>query len=291
MARPLAARLRSTGLVVGGVALGVAVAVGLPKLTGDDPDPLAASRSADVDPRTLLDPTRLENVDGGRTRADSPRAAVEAFLTAEQEGDDERSFALLADEVRLEYGSAAEWAADPDAVPPVTGFEVTQAPGDARDRAVVETTMRYRSSLNAVAGLVPARAQTSWAVVEEEGGWAVDLFETVEIPVLPPEGDAAEAVRRWAQAQQDCPATPPSVVGQTSLARSLCGADGDVATGAPTPLSGLDAGALQTAFGGDATTWARVVDVSSPVALRAVVAPVDDVWTVAAVLPPSGQGR
>lgn len=290
MARPLAARLRSTGLVVGGVALGVAVAVGVPELMADDAPALNASRSADVDPKTLLDPTRLENVDGDRLRADSPREAVEAFLSAEQEGDDERSFALLADEVRLEYGSAAAWAADPDAVSPLRGFEVTAAEdGDAQ--ATVQTETRYVSSLDPVAGLVPARARTSWAVVREDGGWAVDLFETVEEPLLPPEDGADDAVRRWAQELQTCPDPPPSPVGQASLARSLCGAAGPVqAATSVAPLSPLDAGALQSAFG-DVTSWARVVDVASPVALRAVVAPVDDAWTVVAVLAPAGQAR
>ena len=45
---------------------------------------------------------------------------------------------------------------------------------------------------------------------------------------------------------------------------------------------------LQTSFGADVVSWARVVPVESGSPLRAVVAPIDDRWTVVGVLAPTG---
>jgi hypothetical protein len=63
-----------------------------------------------------------------------------------------------------------------------------------------------------------------------------------------------------------------------------------VRAGAVAPLAQVDAAPLQTSFGADVVSWARTVTVEGPVPLRAVVAPVDDTWTVVGVLPPSGTG-
>jgi hypothetical protein len=195
--------------------------------------------------------------------------------------------------VRVDYGSSAAWAADhPDALPPVEGFEVLDESG-ANGQAVVTTLTRYRSSLDPVAGLVPARAQTSWATVEEEGGWAVDLSATTQETLLPPDDAAAPAVQAWAQDRQRC--TPPSpdapgVRGRVDLAEQLCGAEGALRAGSPTPLEQVDARDLLTSYGSDVLTWARTVPLDGPVPLRAVVAPLDDTWTVISVLTPAGGG-
>lgn len=282
-------RLRGPALVVGGVVLGLALALGVSSLDGDDPAEQALSRSAEVDPATLLDASDLADVDGGRTRTDQAREAVAQFLQAEKDGEAERSFALLADPLRLEYGSDRAWAADPDGVPDLLGFDVEESPADDGGRAVVVTTTRYRSSLDSVAGLVPARARTEWAVVREEGGWAVDLDATSQVPLLPPDDAATAAARTWAAAMQRCEQPAVDVRGTPALARSLCG--GAVGTGTAVELPALDAGALQSAFGGDVRAWARAVDVGQPVQLRAVLAPLDDAWQVVAVLAPPGQSR
>lgn len=285
-------RLRSAGLLVAGVALGVGIAVGGTALTGDDGPATAGSRSADIDPKTLLDPARLAEVEGERVRAQTAREAVEAFLGAEQAGDSDASFALLADRIRLDYGSTAAWSADPDAVPQVVGFEVEQAAADEGGERSVTTLTRYRSSLDAVAGLVPARARTAWAVVQEEGGWAVDLEATTQVPLLPPDADAVSATRDWVDSARACEEGERSLRGSSRLAGALCGAAGPVETAASAvPLDSLSAGSLQNSLGGEVGSWARQVDVQSPVALRAVLAPIDDRWVVVAVLDPPGTGR
>lgn len=283
-------RLRGVALLVGGVALGVGIAVGVPALTGGDDEPAAAS-SGEVDLDTLMDPERRAEVDAPRARTETAAAAVEQFLEAEQDGDAEASFALLSDPVRESYGSLAAWEADPDAVPPVLGFELEDAPADSGGPRTVVTETRYRSSLDSVAGLVPARATTSWAVVRDEDGWAVDLDATTEVPLLPPDAGAVEATRTWVAAAQACDPGPRALVGPSSLVGSLCQAQGPPQTAdAAAPLTPLEVGELQNALGGDVADWGRAVEVASPVALRAVLAPLDDAWTVVAVLAPPGAG-
>lgn len=283
-------RLRTAALVLGGVALGVGIAVGASTLTQDEPAAQTFGRTAAPEGSApLLDPARLAEVEGERTRADSPAAAVEAFLAAEAAGDHEESFGYLADAVRVEYGSPEAWAADhPDALPPVTGFNVEAA---AEESSTVTTLTRYRSSLDAVTGLVPARARTSWATVEEEGGWAVDVSATTQEVLLPPDADAVPAVQEWAEQLQSCQ-VPDEELRQlrarVDLARELCGTSGETRAVEVTPLSQFDAPPLQTSFGADVVSWARVVTVDGVVPLRAVVAPIDDRWTVIGVLAPSG---
>jgi hypothetical protein len=286
-------RLRSAALLVGGIAVGLAVAVGAGQVFGGSSEPTSFGRSASVDSTSLLDPDRVAEVEGPRTRADSPREAVEELLAAEQERDYEASFALLADTVRVDYGSAAAWAADhPDALPPVTGFEVLSEQGGG-GQATVVTLTRYRSSLDPVTGLVPGRAETSWTAVEEDGGWAVDVSATTQQMLLPPDDAAVPAVQAWVQERQRCTPPPPdapALRGRTELPAQLCGTSGARATTVG-PLGQLDAGLLQNSYGADAVGWARTVAVDGPVPLRAVVAPIADSWVVVGLLAPAGQGR
>ena len=289
----LPARVRSAGLVVGGIAVGIAVAVGATALTSRDagsPD-LGRTASSPGDP-ALLDRDRALRAVGPRSRAATPQEAVEQFLTAERDGDHETSYGYLADPVRAEYGSAAAWAADhPEALAPVLDFDLEGEPTGGDGRAEVLTLTRYRSSLDAVAGLVPARARTSWVVVQEEGGWAVDASATTQSVLFPPDGAAVQAVQAWADEAQRCaPDVTRGLRGRSELAQQLCGAAGTPEAVGVMPLAQIDAPPLQSSYGADVVDWARTVQVDGPVPLRAVVAPLDDTWRVVGVLP-SGAGR
>ena len=286
MAHP---RLRTLGLLLGGIAVGVGVSVGASTLSSEDQRPTSFGRPAGAEgDRPLLDRDAALTATGPRTRAESPQAAVEAFLAAERDQDYTTSYAYLADPVRAEYGSPASWAADhPDALPPVLGFEVTGETTGGGGRAEVPTLTRYRSSLDAVTGLVAARARTTWVVVEEDGGWAVDAEATTQEPVLPPDADAVGAVQAWAaQAQRCAPEATRGLRGSDELALQLCGASGTVTATGVRALDQIDAPPLQTSYGADVVSWARTVAVDGPVPLRAVVAPLDDAWRVVGVLPP-----
>ena len=281
---------RTVALLVGGVAVGVAIAAGVSALTGAEAPQTSFGRTATGDSTTLLNADALAEVEGERRRADSPRKAVEQFLEAEQDTDYETSFAYLADAVRLEYGSPQAWLADhPDALAPVTGFSPDGEVVGGDGRAEVPTVTTYRSSLDPISGLVPARARTRWVAVQEEGGWAVDVLATTQEPVLPPDEAAVSAVEAWAAEQQRC-GRPEQYTGglrgREDLARALCGSSGRVTAADVSALSQLDAPPLQNGFGAEVVSWARTVSVGGPVPLRAVVAPVDDRWVVVGVLAP-----
>lgn len=286
---------RSLILVVGGVAVGVAVALGATSLTGSAADaPTTLGRPATGDSTTLLDPARVAEVVGPRERADSPQAAVEQFLAAEQAGDTDTSFAYLADPVRVEYGSAAAWTADhPDALPQVTGFEFDGEPSGGEGEVEVPTLTDYESSLDSVVGFVPAQARSNWLAVEEAGGWAVDVLATRQQPVLPPDDEAVGAVQAWAEEQQRC-GSPDQYAGglrgRDDLAEELCGASGSVQASMVGSLQQIDAPPFQNSFGAEVVAWARTVEVDGPVPLRAVVAPVDGRWLVIGAIAPAGQG-
>lgn len=283
--------LRSLVLLVGGVGVGVAIAVGVGSLSGSEEPQTTFGRAATGDSSSLLDADALAEVEGERRRAASPQEAVERFLAAEQEADHETSFAYLADAVRLDYGSAAAWEADhPDALAPVTGFELDGPVTGGDGQAEVPTLTRYRSSLDPIGGLVPAQARTRWVAVEEEGGWAVDVLSTSQEPVLPPEDSAVAAVQAWAQGQQQCSGPEQYAAGlrgREDLARALCGSSGAVTATSVAPLAQVDAPPLQNSFGAEVVSWARTVAVEGPVPLRAVVAPVDDRWLVVGLLAPA----
>lgn len=290
----LPARLRSAGLVMGGIAVGVAVAVGASSLAARDTGPTSLGRSAPAEgDAPLFNRDAALQADGPRTRTETPQQAVEQFLAAEQERDHDVSFGYLADPVRVEYGSPAAWAADhPEALAPVLGFELDGEPTGGGGRAEVTTLTRYRSSLDAVAGLVPARARTSWVAVEEEGGWAVDASATTQEVLFPPEDSARQAVQTWADAAQRCePAATSGLRGRSELAEQLCGSTGASTAVTVKPLAQLDAPPLQNSYGAEVVSWARTVQVDGPVPLRAVVAPLEDSWRVVGVLAPGAGSR
>ncbi|HVM00734.1 MAG TPA: hypothetical protein VM324_15705 [Egibacteraceae bacterium] len=219
--------------------------------------------------------------------ADTPEAAVRAFLDAEVAGDYAASYLLLAAGDRGEYRTAAGWVAlHADVLPPVTGYEVEQATvGDGR--AAVVALVGFEPSLDHVIGLVPGRARATWSVVAEDGGWAVALQESTFEPLHPPDGEAGEAVREWALSRQECRSggEHSSVLGQPALARELCGSDGAVEVGPVEPFrEGFDTNGILAAYGEPVLEWARVVPVIAPIELRVVVAPVGRQWRVIGVL-------
>lgn len=282
--------LVGTGLAVAGVALGAGLAVGAGQVLGDEAtDPVPSTtrplavgqQDPDVVPRDL----------GPAVRAATPAEAVEQFLAAEAAGDTDGSFALLSDADRRTFGSAGAWqAGHPDVVPPVEGTTTTSAPTPTGDSATAQvvTTTDFTSSLDAVAGLVPARATVTWSVRREGAGWAVDLEGTTQQPLLPRAEDAAPAAAAWAQAAQECEPEreqyASSLRGRPALAQELCGAAGAISTGAAEPLAPEDATPFTNVYGGDAAGWARAVPVSGPTDLRVVLAPVEDRWQVVGLL-------
>lgn len=270
--------------VVGGLALGIGLTLALTK-DGDQ-------ASGPVDPVPVTPPAAAQdNGTGPGTSVATPRAAVEGFLEAEIEGDLAASFGFLSTEARSGFGSPAGWvAAHPDILPPVTGYEIREAdePSGEVDRAQVVTEVRFVPGLDEVRGLVTERATVTWATVAEDGSWSIDLASTTVEPIYLPDESASAAVVAWAEAHQACEPAPTwggSLRGSPALAERLCGQEGRVEVQPPSPLTSVDSGPFLAAFGPRVGDWARVVAVTAPVELRAVVAPIGQEWLVIGVLP------
>ncbi len=226
-------------------------------------------------------------------RPTTPRGAVEAFLVTQVTGDSAASYRLLSDADRSSL-SESDWDLAQIEIPRHVDFEVT-AEQELVDQTgfQVAVSARYQSSLDEVSGLIPARASEVWTVVPGGPGgaeWRIDLGRSTSTPVLPPDADAATMVTAWARTRQDCavPDEYAGLLGFPTLADRLCDAEGDVRTAGTEGLDVLDdPNPYLNAFGSEAARWGRVVELTGPVELQVVVAPVDDRWLVIGIAPPA----
>ncbi len=236
--------------------------------------------------QATLPPTGQGKVPAAGKAAPDPLAAVEGFLTAEAAGDFARSWDLLAAEDRARFMSPAGWVAAHEQIPPVTGFQAGALAADGS----VPVLLQLKAGLDGVLGLVPARAESTWHTTAEDGGWRVAFTASELRPVLLDERGAAPAALAWATARQQCDTTPVeqhgALVGVPGLARRLCDTVGSpAASEGLTRLASADATRFVSAFGPDVVDWARVVQLETPLALRAVLAPIGDRWLVIGALP------
>lgn len=278
-------RRRDVVIVVVALLVGMGAVAGFGALNGSDdaPSPVIGADAGPVDAAPVA--AADTDVAAGDPAA-SPQAAVEAFLDAEVAGDFATSYSLLSDAQRAEYGSPAAWTNAHADFFPITGYRIV----DATDGSVT-AEVQYRSSLDEVVGLVPARGVVDWAVVEEAGGWSVDFDASVVEAAYPDDADAAEAVDEWARTHQRCE-EPEQYEGALvatadllAVADSLCDSSGRITTGPARTLDESDASPFVSAFGSEAVAWSRAVDLSGAVDLTVVVAPVDDRWVVVGLLP------
>ncbi len=283
-AGPRSSRRRDVLIVVVAVLVGMGSVAGFDALTGPDEPSPSATIDADLGPATAPVPDREANTTPG-TPASSPRAAVEDFLTAEAAGDFDASYALLSEAQRAAYTSSAAWTNAHADFFPVVGFRILEATDGA-----VTAEVDYRSSLDEVVGLVPAHAVVAWAVVEAGGGWAIYFDASTVQPRYPDDDTAPDAVLEWARTHQRCEEPVQyegALVASADLLRvvdSLCESSGRPTAGSARTLDEFDASPFVSAFGTDALVWARAVDLSGPVELTVVVAPVDDRWIVVGLL-------
>lgn len=271
--------------VVAGLLAGVALTVGIPRLFSSDD---ATSNDVDLAATEATDLTLDGEVAPG-ANARSPRDAVEGFLTAEAAAQYEESYAFLSAGDRQALHSPAGWvSAHAEVLAPVRDFEIGEVDEGASEGTSVRSRVSFRPSLDFVAGLVPGQADVTWVVVQDEGGaWGVDIESTVLEPIYPSDAAAPDAVRAWARSRQDCQTDGQragALVGSLAQAEGLCGADGTVEVGPVEMLPEFESGPFVTAFGPETGSWARVVPVTAPVSLRAVVAPIGDEWVVVGML-------
>lgn len=273
------------------VALAFTLGVGATALLNREDEPDEPEATLDdvslADANESIDAVNPEVSVRGES-AGSAEAAVRGFLDAEQAGEFERSFDYLSDTNRSAFGSPAGYlAAHADLVPPVTGYTVEQVTGDT---VVVE--VRYVPSLDTIVGLVPERARNTYVVSPGPDGFGVDLEASTSEPAYPSDDPAPAAARTWAESRQECESDGEwegGLLGAPAIADPLCGAEGDVEIGAVEPLGPNEGVPLTSAFGDEVGLWSRVIPVTAPVELRAVVAPIGQEWVVIGVLP-SGEG-
>jgi hypothetical protein len=292
-------RLRDAVVVLFAVAVGFGIAL-VPRLLTDSGgediasptkanprvqlSTLADARVAKPLPPATADPASVEPP---AAPASTPVAALTGFLDAEVAGDFAASYGTLSARDRLRAGSRSDWTTLHAQLPTIRGFtlgETRSAPG----RAEIAAEVALQPGLDAVVGLVPARAQAMWIAVPEDGGWRVDFDNSTLVPEYPPDAAAVDAASSWVSARAQCRRAPQyrdGLLGATALASDLCGARGPVRVGTAAPLrAGTGVEPFVAAFGPDVFTWARAVPVESPAPMSVVLAPIGDRWVVIGVL-------
>lgn len=276
--------------LVCGLALGLLIAIGGTQFLGRDGDGAAAelgrSVTGEINSSDLLPDDLPVPPGAGATSAEE---AVTAFLDAEVARDFETSFGYLDDVTRATYGSPAGWvSAHADLLPPIVEYSIEGQETAADGREILSTQVALVPSLDPVVGLTPAEAIVRWSVTEGEGGWGISLDSSPFEPQYPSDEGAAPAAREWAEDRQRCeqPANEhDGLVGSPALARQLCNAEATPTFDGPSPLDEMTGQPVFTAFGPEAFLAARVVRVSGPADLAAVLVPIGDTWTVIAILP------
>jgi hypothetical protein len=213
-------------------------------------------------------------------------ATVTKFVTALVEQKPNEAFAFLSTSDQQRYGSADRFAAELAGQPAWLAATV--------DAFGVATVTR-EPVLDPVFGLVPETARVTMAVATEptstpgastsKVSWSRRTETSIEGA---PESGIAEEVRNWVGARQRCENTPSQetvngLVGVVGLATALCETTGDAVLGDTVDLLATnDPAPVLDAYGNDAARWARVVPLTSPVAMNVVVAPLGGTWKVIA---------
>jgi hypothetical protein len=251
---------------------------------------LVACSSPTSPPSTVPSSTTSTTEATGTYRPNNPDpvSAVEAFLTAEIDGDFGGSFKLLAEADQAAAGDPAAWVAEHYLViPTIRGFQLTADSAEGT-KVEVRADLILEAGLDQVVGLTPAEADSNWVVVEEAGEWRISFTQSGIEPRYLDDAAAPAAVERWAVQRQKCESVTEwdaSLLGYPSLAEALCGSEGTVAAGTPGLLAdAAESAPFLAAFGPDVGRWARVVPVDGAHPFRAVTAPIGNEWVVIGVL-------
>jgi hypothetical protein len=214
--------------------------------------------------------------------AATPTEAVQSFVRAEIDGRYADSLAILVDEERARLGPAELWEASHAQLPAYLDLTV-----DATDGARVSTTVTLEPNLDEVTGLTPARQRIVWTTQQEGAGWRVSTNGTEVQPIYPDQSGAATAALAWVQARQSCQRGEQyqgNLLGQPDVADALCGTTaGATVTTTNTLATYSNPTTVISAFGPEASEWARVVRVTGPASIDVVTAPLGDHWVVVGV--------
>lgn len=255
-------------------------------------DPVTSGSGSGGDALTIEPGAGSDVVPVDPADASDPTTAVSSFLAAEIARDFPTSFSFLSVDVQSRLTGAPErWRVEHAQLPAYTGFEIleeTERDGDPAVRVVLSLDSR----LDTVIGLIPARAEAFFVVVESAGTFRVDFDNSFVRPLYPDDGPARDVALAWAervQAGEDVGDLQGvnSLYGRAALRNDLAGSTGALDAGEPVALP-PDGGSsdLLSAFGSDIAGWGRVVAIDGPVDINVVLAPVNDEWVVIGLLAP-----
>jgi hypothetical protein len=215
---------------------------------------------------------------GEATAAATPRAAVEAYLTAEVAGDYDTSFGLLARSDRDRIVTPEAWRATKSRTPRITGFTVESS---TTAEGTVVTDVALEPNVDPILGVVPGSARITWTPVAEDGGWRVPIEGSSFEARYPDDGGAAPSALAWVGERQACTPSADRLVFEPELPQALCGVSGSFRAERTSPLAELaNPAPVLASYGPDAATWARVVRLTGPTTIDVVTAPLGDSWVV-----------
>ncbi len=225
------------------------------------------------------------------TAASTPADAVNRFVRAELDGDDELSYDLLAEADRTSVRTRVAWKAMHSSLPELVGFVAADkqaAPSDGE--AKITGDAEFTPRLDEIGGLVTRRAAVTWTAVAEDGGWRVSYQRTSIKPVYLDDKGATQSATEWIAARQACVDPDPSleyaggIVGSVGIAAALCKTTA-AKPDAPKRLADRpDPAPVLAAFGPEADTWARIIRVTGRRTFNIVLAPLADRWIVIGLL-------
>ncbi len=224
----------------------------------------------------------------------SARGAVEAFLSADRDGDADTGYRLLAAADQADVGSRQAWAASrSDRARTSSAQVLSETPGaDGVNGVDVVVAVTRQPSLDPFNGFVSAKATQTWRAVREHGGWRVHATPVAEQPVLPPLSAASTPAMAWVKALESCDLNGAArlqaglqLYGSFDLVGAPCQEHGVWTAGAPVGVdSAADVQPLLESYGPDVPSWARLVPVQGPHTRFFVeLAPVGDDWRVIGV--------
>lgn len=222
----------------------------------------------------------------------SPRDAVRRFLEAEVARRHDVSFALLDTKSRSSRGPLAAWQNDrPNRLVPET-FAILRAEPTA-EGVDVSISARRAPALSPITGLVPARSEETWRVVND-GGWRVSGGRPVDVrPELPSDAAATAAGAAWLERAASCDTAgadalqlSTNLLGSPALRDGTCRSKGTWTAGNAFAVAELpDSTVFVSAYGPGVGRWARAVPVTGTGRYTIVLAPLGDEWRVMGVVP------
>jgi hypothetical protein len=211
--------------------------------------------------------------------------AVRRYLDAESTGAWADSYTQLSAADRVAYGKIDDWTYAADERLVYTAYRILES---ADDTVVVE--VHPKPLVSEIKGVAPLTERIEFAVVPEDGGYRIALADTTSTATYPAPEPASDVAADWVTGYQACsPATSSleydgNLLGTLDLPQSLCGAVGKPQVTGAGGLDELsDPSPVLSAFGEQATDWARVVEIggfTDRAPVQVILAPLGEQWVV-----------